>query len=150
MTQAEYPMPQIVALVDDLMFASRIAGTLGASGYDVRTVATIEELRAAVQERTPDGILVSFASPFLDWRGAIKVIRADARLAETPLLAFGPHVDTEARAAAKDAGADRVVTNGAFFARMAEIVGALVGSREGAGGDQSTSRLPDFPTHKEG
>ena len=40
MTQPEYPTPHIVALVDDLMFASRIAGTLGAAGYDVRIVAT--------------------------------------------------------------------------------------------------------------
>jgi CheY-like chemotaxis protein len=140
MKQAEYPMSQIVALVDDLMFASRIAGTLGASGYDVRIVATVEELWPVVQERTPDSILVSFASPFLDWRGAIQAIRADARLAETPLLAFGPHVDTEARAAAKAVGADRVVTNGAFFARMAAIVGALIGSR---GVEESGSRAVD-------
>jgi hypothetical protein len=38
-------------------------------------------------------------------------------------------VDTGARAEAAAAGADQVVTNGAFFARMAEIVGTLIRSR---------------------
>lgn len=130
MTQPECSAPRVVALVDDLLFASRIAATLGAHGYDVRVVGTMAELRAAAGERAPDGIVLSFASPSLDWQGAIRAIRADATLAATPLLAFGPHVETQARAAARAAGADRVVTNGAFFARMAEIVGALIGGRE--------------------
>jgi CheY-like chemotaxis protein len=160
MTQPECSAPRIVALVDDLLFASRIASSLGAHGYVVQVVATVAELQAA-GEQAPDGIVLSFASPFLDWRGAIRAIRADAALAATPLLAFGPHVDTEARAEAQAAGADRVVTNGAFFARMAEIVGALIGSRgvEKSGcreedtspeANSPTTRRPDFPTPTEG
>ena len=65
------------------------------------------------------------ACPSSDWEGAIRAIRAEPALRETPLLAFGPHVDTAGRAAAAAAGATRVVTNGAFFNRMAAIVGEV-------------------------
>lgn len=118
---------RVIALVDDLMFATRIAGTLGTCGYDVQIAADVEQLIALARAERPDGIVVSFASPFLDWRGAIARVRADAALRPMPLLAFGPHVDTAARADAAALGADRVVTNGAFFARMGTIVKALVG-----------------------
>jgi DNA-binding response OmpR family regulator len=141
MSETEYSRPFIVALVDDLLLASRIEGTLGAHGYDVRIAATVEELRKAARARIPAGIVMSFGSPLLDWRGAIRSIRADAMLAGIPLLAFGPHVDTDARAEATAAGADRVVTNGVFFARMAESIGALVGSRRvGQSGGREADR----------
>src|SRR5438270_4605904 len=142
MTPPEYSAPRVVALVDDLMFASRMAGMLGAQGYDVVIGGTVDAVRHGARGRTADGILVSFASPFLDWHGAIQAIRTDAILRDVPLLAFGPHVDREARAAAKAAGANRVVTNGAFFARMVAIVGALVGNRE-AGEPGSTEEDVD-------
>jgi DNA-binding response OmpR family regulator len=142
MTPPEYSAPRVVALVDDLMFASRIAGTLGAQGYDVVIAGTVDAVQHAARVRMADGILVSFASPLLDWRGAIQAFRTDTTLRDVPLLAFGPHVDMEARAAAKAAGADRVVTNGAFFARMVAIVGALVSNRE-AGEPGSTEEDGD-------
>lgn len=109
------------------MFATRIVGTLGTCGDDIQIAADLEHLIALARAERPDGIVISFASPFLDWRGAIARVRADAALRHMPLLAFGPHVDTAARADAAALGADRVVTNGAFFARMATIVEALVG-----------------------
>lgn len=123
-------MPRLIALVDDLLFASRIAGTLGARGYHVEIAADAAQLRALARAARPDGIIVSFASPFLDWRGAIGDVRADAALHDVPLLAFGPHVERAARAEARALGADLVATNGAFFARMGPIVDALV-SRAG-------------------
>lgn len=132
MAHVSTPRKRILALVGDLLFASRIEGTLGACGYDVRTASAAVAADAA-REWEPDGIVVSFGAPAQDWEGAIRAIRAEPSLAETPLLAFGPHVDTAGRAAATAAGATRVVTNGAFFNRMPDMIAALLGR---VGGEQ--------------
>jgi len=124
---------KILALVDDVMVSSRIVTTLGAGGYDVR-IAPVVTGADAVREWEPDGIVVSFGAPAREWERAIRTIRADPALAGTPLLAFGPHVDTDGRAAATAAGATRVVTNGAFFNRMPEMIAALVGGTDAVRG----------------
>lgn len=118
---------RILALVDDLLFASRIEGTLGAAGYAVRCVPVMAEAVDTAREWRPDAVVVSFGVPFRDWEGVIRAIRAEAALQGVSVLAFGPHVDTAGREAASVAGATRVVTNGAFFNRMPEIVAALIG-----------------------
>lgn len=120
-------MKKILALVDDLLFASRIEGALPANGFAVRIAPVATATAAIAREWEPDGIVVSFGVPFQDWEGAIRAIRAEPSLAETPLLAFGPHVDTAGRAVATTAGATRVVTNGVFFNRMPDVIAALVG-----------------------
>lgn len=127
MTDEKGTLMKIFALVDDLLFASRIEGTLQASGYAVRVAPVAPATAAIAREWEPDGIVVSFGVPFQDWEGTIRAIRAEPSLAETPLLAFGPHVDTAGRAAAAMAGATRVVTNGVFFNRMPDVVTSLIG-----------------------
>lgn len=130
--------PIIIALVDDLMAATRIEGTLGMAGYTVRTVATVDDLLAAARESKARGIVVSFASPALPWRAAIAAVRADDTLRGVPVLAFGPHVDRTSRDAARDAGATRVVTNGLFFTKMPSVVSALI-----AGDDEQVADEED-------
>ena len=127
MTRQKAVIKKILALVDDLLFASRIEGTLRANDYDVRIAPVATATAAIAREWEPDGIVISFGVPFQDWEGVIRAIRAESSLAQTPLLAFGPHVDTTGRAAAAMAGATRVVTNGAFFNRMPDVIAALIG-----------------------
>lgn len=127
MTQDSGSGPRILALVDNLLFASRIEGTLGACGYVVRSAPATAEAASVAREWRPDAVVISFGAPLSDWQGAIRAIRATSALHAVPLLAFGPHVDTAGRAAALAAGATRVVTNGAFFNRMPGVVAALLG-----------------------
>jgi CheY-like chemotaxis protein len=129
MTHSAVSEQRILALVDDLLFGSRIEGALGAAGYAVRSVPVTTEAAEIAREWRPDAVVVSFGVPFRDWEGAIRAVRAEPTLRDIPVLAFGPHVDTAGRAAAVAAGATRVVTNGAFFNRMPAIVGALLSSK---------------------
>lgn len=126
MTYTSNEPTSIFALVDDLMLATRIENTLRVSGYTVRIVPTTAELLAAARANVPGVIIVHFGAPFLNWEGAIRAVRDESSLAAVPLLAFGPHVETESRAAARVAGATRVVTNGAFFNGMPRIIAALL------------------------
>lgn len=116
---------RILALIDDLMAASRIEATLGAAGYAVRSVPAASGMEV-VREWRPDAVVISFGSPSPAWERAIRAIRTDAAIRATPVLAFGPHVDAAGREAAAAAGATRVVTNGAFFSRMAAFVAGML------------------------
>jgi len=132
MTQKSASETRILALVDDLLFASRIEGTLGALGYMVRSIPATVEAASIAREWRPDAVVVSFGAPFSDWEGAIRAIRAEPALGMVPVLAFGPHVDRAGRATALEAGAMRAVTNGTFFNRMADVVAALLGGKQAA------------------
>ncbi|MBM3692945.1 MAG: hypothetical protein ACKOVH_02820 [Actinomycetota bacterium] len=96
----------IVALVGDLMDQSRIRAALP----DVRFV------RDPAQAADADVVLVDIA------RGADRVA---AVRAVTPgrIVAFGPHVDDEARDAARSAGADAVLARSVFFRDPAAAAG---------------------------
>jgi CheY-like chemotaxis protein len=129
MTQSTREQQRILAIVDDLLFASRIEGSLSSAGYAVQCAPVTAEAAAIAREWRPDAVVVSFGVPFRDWEGVIRAIRAEPTLRETPMLAFGPHVDMAGRAAAVAAGATRVVTNGAFFNRMPAVMEALLSSK---------------------
>jgi len=115
----------IVALTDDLMVGTRIDGTLAAAGYAVQIVGDYDALLAAARAGA-GAVVVSFGGRTGDGVAAIRALRANATTARLPILAFGPHVDMAARTAARDAGATRVTTNGAFFTRMPAIIAALL------------------------
>jgi CheY-like chemotaxis protein len=77
MTREAMVVMKVLVLVDDLLFASRIEGTLGACGYDVRIAPVMLEVAQVAREWAPDGIVISFGTPFQDWEGAIRAIRSE-------------------------------------------------------------------------
>jgi len=117
--------PVIVALTDDVMVGTRIAGTLEAAGYAVRVVGDADALRAAAWAGA-SAVVLPFAARTVDGIAVIRALRADTATVALPILAFGPHVDAASRAAATAAGATRTAPNGAFFTRMPALIAALL------------------------
>jgi hypothetical protein len=101
---------RVVAVVPDLMFASRVEATLGAAGHEVELVSSpgIADLGTA------DMVIVDL--------GEI----APGLIAESglPVLGFYSHVDVETRERAESAGVDLIVPR----SRMAREMPALVES----------------------
>jgi CheY-like chemotaxis protein len=60
----------------------------------------------------------------------IRRIRQDERARGVSIVAFGPHVAADLFAAAREAGADRVMARGAFAERLPEVVTTLAGPAE--------------------
>ena len=56
-------------------------------------------------------MLVDLAGRGVDAPGTIRALKEDPATAQVPVVAFGPHLDEAARAAARAAGADAVVAN---------------------------------------
>lgn len=95
--------------------------TLRHHGIEVKTVRT---LSAFEQGLTPEDtekpalVIVNTATTGVDWEAAIR----QARAANYPVLAFGSHMDLDARAKALAAGAQRVVANSKFTSDMPGLV----------------------------
>src|SRR5258708_2232987 len=84
----------------------------------VRTLPAFEQHLATVGEEKPLLAIVNTATTGVDWEAAIR----EARSKGLPVLAFGSHMDLEARAKALAAGAQRVVANSKFTSDMPGLV----------------------------
>ena len=114
-------MTAILALEKDLFFAVKMRDTLRHHGMEVKTARTLpafEQGLTAADAQKPALVIVNIATTGVDWEAAIR----QARAAGYPVLAFGSHMDLEARAKAIQAGAQRVVANSKFTSDMPGLV----------------------------
>jgi DNA-binding NarL/FixJ family response regulator len=111
---------RLVALVADLMFAARIRGA-------APTAAVAQSLEALMKAAGRGTALVLVDLQARDAVAAIEQVRERAPSAR--VVAFGPHVAEEALAAARSAGADRVMPRGAFVRELSAMVAAYGGEK---------------------
>lgn len=111
----------ILALEKDLFFSVKMRDTLKHHDIPVtvvRNLAAFEQHLAGTEHEKPSLAIIDTATPGVDWEAAIR--RACEQ--HIPVLAFGSHMDLEARARALQAGAGRVVANSKFSTDMAGII----------------------------
>jgi CheY-like chemotaxis protein len=114
-------MPPLIALVDDLLFLSRIRETGRAAGIEVRAVRAARDLLDAARD---DGrlVLVDADSERLPWETAIAALRAEPATAACPVIAFVSHVRADHAESARVAGATRVLARSTFVKELPELV----------------------------
>lgn len=118
---ASSPRGSVAVLNRDLFFGVRIANTLRAHGYLVEIAPSVDRLAALLQAAEPTPLLAIIdMAAVTDWSTIDSLAHEPTR--STPLLAFGPHKDVASFRAAKDAGVDRVVSNGDFHRDMLALV----------------------------
>ncbi len=111
----------ILALEKDLFFSVKMRDTLRHHDIEVKTVRNLpafEERLIAKDEGLLALVIVNTATIGVDWETAIR----KARTAGLKVLAFGSHMDLEARSKALEAGAQRVVANSKFTSDMPGLV----------------------------
>jgi len=116
-------MPHVIAVVDDLMFLSRIREAARGTGAEVRSVRGPKDLVEAAR----DGgrlVLVDADSSRLPWAEALGALRADPFVSAVPVIAFLSHVHAERADAALAAGASRVLARGAFVQELPRLMAA--------------------------
>lgn len=107
----------VLALEKDLFFSVKIRDTLRHHEIEtttVRNLASFEQRLTAL----PQLVIVNTASVGVDWEAAIRAARA----LNIPVLAFGSHMDLDARSRALQAGAQKVVANSKFSSDMPGLV----------------------------
>ena len=117
-------MAGVIALVSDLMFASRIREAAAPLGIGVRSARGPEALLEACRAEAPALVLVDLD----DDRGraveAVRSLRQDQALQALTVIGFVSHVDAERAQAAKDAGCSRVLARSAFVQELPRLLEA--------------------------
>ncbi len=107
-----------IALDPDLFFAVKVSATLKHIGIETTTVRQLAEWSRRLETERFDIALVNTAARGVEWQQAIDA----ARRAGLPVIAYGSHVDTEAQAQARAAGATRVIANSKLAADLPAII----------------------------
>jgi hypothetical protein len=120
-------MASVVALVADLLFASRIKAMLAAD--DVSLLADEAQLRARLQRDCAGAVLVvDLTDAALERIALVEALRAEGKLAGVRTLGFYSHVDADTRRRAAAAGFDLVVARSRMAREGAELVHSLAGA----------------------
>ena len=129
---------KILALEKDLFFSVKIRDTLRHHGMEVtivRTLPAFMQRLVVTGEEKPALVIVDTATTGVDWEAAIR----QARKHGFPVLAFGSHMDLEARAKALQAGARLVVANSKFTSDMPGLVQRMLNESGGGVRDEEAN-----------
>ena len=121
----------ILYCASDLLWATRIKATADSLGIPCRPARNPEMLAARLGDSDVRGMIVDLEAGDVAL-SLIRSLRSDPppggqTAKRIPVIAFGPHVATEALQAARQAGADRVMTRGAFDSGLVELLRTLEG-----------------------
>lgn len=116
-------MPKhIIAIVDDLFFASKIRGTAEQVGVTVTFPRTMDAVIEAALNENPSLVLCDLQSLRIDAIELAQQLKTDERTRDVPLLGFFSHVQTELQSAANEAGFDRVIPRSVFARDLVKIL----------------------------
>jgi DNA-binding response OmpR family regulator len=114
----------VLALCDDLIFASRIELESTRAGAAFRRVGTQAALQEVIRTSRPKLVVVDLDGMGFDGVAAIESLRDEREAAGVRVIAYGSHVEPERLAAALAAGAADSMARSEFVRRLpAEIRG---------------------------
>lgn len=112
----------VIAVVDDMFFASKIRATAEASGVELRFARSKEALLETARQREPTLILVDLHNHKVDPVDLAADLKADEQTAEVPLIGFFSHVHTDLQKNALEAGFDQVLPRSVFTRDLARLL----------------------------
>jgi CheY-like chemotaxis protein len=112
----------VIAVMDDLFFASKIRGTAEQHGVSVRFAKTVEDVLKEALAQTPALVIVDLHSQRCEPIELAQRLKSEEQLRTVPLLGFFSHVQTELKNQAEQAGFDRVMPRSAFSQNLTAIL----------------------------
>ncbi len=112
----------IIAIVDDIFFASKIRGTAEQVGAAVSFPRTIERALEAAGASEPALIICDLNSQRIDPIEFARTLKSGNEVKQIELLGFFSHVQTELQLAAQQAGFDRVIPRSLFAKSLPQIL----------------------------
>jgi hypothetical protein len=105
----------------DLIFVTKIKATAASLGYAMLVAGTQPEAESMITTYRPPVVMVDLTAGEMAASTALKAYRELASV-DTWLIAFGPHIDTDALAAAKTAGFHVVLPRSQFTTKLPELL----------------------------
>jgi len=108
----------VIAVVDDLLFSSKIRAVASKTGTPISFVRERGAIVDAVRTKSPSLVIFDLDRDSLDPIGAIEAIRAADDLKDVRIVGFVSHVRADRIAAARTAGATQVLARSAFVGTL--------------------------------
>jgi len=117
----------IVAVVDDLLFSSKIRSVADQAACPIAFVRRADAVLPAVRDKRPTLVIVDLDRASLDPIGAVRALKVDPELRETRVVGFVSHVHADTIASAREAGIDVVLARSAFVTSLPKLVAEAAG-----------------------
>ena len=115
-------MSIVLAIVDDMFFASKIRATAEAVGVEVKFVRSIEKLIETARAVKPGLVVVDLHNTKLDPVAVGTELKSHEDLRQVRLLGFFSHVQTDLQRNAMAAGYDQVIPRSVFARDLGQIL----------------------------
>jgi CheY-like chemotaxis protein len=115
-------MRVILAVLDDLMFTSKIKTAATQLGVSVRFAKSSPDALAEMRKSVPSLVIFDLNSARGEPLVTLAEMKKDSALATIPTIGFASHVHSDVITAARQAGMDDVMARSAFTMRLGDIL----------------------------
>jgi CheY-like chemotaxis protein len=112
----------IIAVLDDLMFTSKIKTTAGQLGVAVTFARSADAALGEMRKATPSLVILDLNNARTNPLGIVSSMKQDPVLASIPTVGYASHVQTDVINAARQAGVGEVMARSAFTQQLPEIL----------------------------
>jgi two-component system, cell cycle response regulator DivK len=113
---------RVIAIVDDMFFASKIRATAEALGVEIVFPRTQEIAIEKLRDNKPRLVICDLQNRRIDPVEFAKRLKSDPELESIPLLGFFSHVEVELQKRAVEAGFDNVIPRSLFARDLGAIL----------------------------
>src|SRR4051794_29190961 len=110
--------PMIVAVLDDLMFSSKIKTAASQLAVTVVFARSAASALAEIRKSPPTLVILDLNNPRTNPLGVVAAMKKDPALAAIPTLGFASHVQTDVIEDARRAGVGEVLARSAFTQQL--------------------------------
>jgi PleD family two-component response regulator len=118
----DYDHQVILAILDDLLFTSKMRSTAKQTGTTLGVARTRDAALAEMRANRPAMVIFDLDNPRTDPLGIVADMKGDPALADIPTVGFVSHVHTELIDAARKAGVSEVMARSMFAERLPQIL----------------------------
>jgi PleD family two-component response regulator len=112
----------ILAILDDLMFTSKIKAAAGQLAAPVSFARSKADALSGMQANRPALVILDLNNARTDPLGIVAAMKADPALADVPTIGYASHVQTDVIEAARQAGVGQVLARSAFTQKLSDIL----------------------------
>jgi PleD family two-component response regulator len=112
----------IIAVLDDLMFTSKIKTAASQLGVAVTFARSADAALGEMRKAPPSLVILDLNNARTDPLGIVAAMKQEPELAAIPTVGYVSHVQTDVITAARQAGVGDVMARSAFTQQLAEIL----------------------------
>jgi CheY-like chemotaxis protein len=112
----------IIAVLDDLMFTSKIKTTAGQLGVAVTFARSADAALSEMRKAAPSLVILDLNNARTNPLGIVASMKQDPALASVPTIGYASHVQVDVINAARQAGVGEVMPRSVFTQQLADIL----------------------------